>query len=93
MRAFRIPYDMRREEKIFGGDLSLRQVIYLVICFFILLLSFLKIFLFIKAIIIPIAIIIMLMCAFYKHKEQNFDSYLFYAIKFITRKKLYVYER
>ena len=37
MRAFRIPYDMRREEKIFGGYLSLRQVIYLVICFFILL--------------------------------------------------------
>ena len=48
MRAFRIPYDTRKEEKIFGGYLSLRQVIYLVISFFILLLSFLKIFLFIN---------------------------------------------
>ena len=31
MRVFKIPFDIKREEKIFGGYLSLRQVIYLMI--------------------------------------------------------------
>ena len=29
MRVFKIPFDIKREEKIFGGYLSLRQVLYL----------------------------------------------------------------
>ena len=31
MRVFKIPFDFKREEKIFGGYLSLRQVIYLML--------------------------------------------------------------
>ena len=31
MRVFKVPYDVKREEKIFGGYLSLRQVIYLML--------------------------------------------------------------
>ena len=27
MRIFKVPFDLKREEKIFGGYLSLRQVI------------------------------------------------------------------
>ena len=29
MTVFKVPFDIKREEKIFGGYLSLRQVIYL----------------------------------------------------------------
>lgn len=29
MTIYKIPFDIKREEKIFGGYLSLRQVIYL----------------------------------------------------------------
>ena len=29
MRIFKVPFDIKREEKIFGGYLSLRQVIYI----------------------------------------------------------------
>ena len=31
MRIFKVPFDLKREEKIFGGYLSLRQVIYLML--------------------------------------------------------------
>ena len=31
MRVFKVPFDVKREEKIFGGYLSLRQVIYLIL--------------------------------------------------------------
>ena len=31
MRVFKVPFDVKREEKIFGGYLSLRQVIYLML--------------------------------------------------------------
>lgn len=31
MRVFKVPFDMKREEKIFGGYLSLRQVTYLML--------------------------------------------------------------
>ena len=31
MRVFKIPFDIKREEKIFGGYLSLRQVLYLML--------------------------------------------------------------
>ena len=31
MRVFKIPYETKREEKIFGGYLSLRQVLYLML--------------------------------------------------------------
>ena len=29
MKVFKIPFDLKHEEKIFGGYLSLRQVLYL----------------------------------------------------------------
>lgn len=31
MRVFKVPFDIKREEKIFGGYLSLRQVIYMIL--------------------------------------------------------------
>ena len=31
MRVFKVPFDVKREEKIFGGYLSLRQVLYLML--------------------------------------------------------------
>jgi len=31
MRIFKVPFDIKREEKIFGGYLSLRQVLYIML--------------------------------------------------------------
>lgn len=93
MKLFKIPFDIKREEKIFGGYLSLRQVIYLMVaassfCIFASPLDLL-----IKITIVSIITIFLLLCAFIKIGEQNFDKFFFYALKYISRKRKFVYER
>lgn len=93
MRVFKIPFNSKREEKIFGGYLSLRQVIYLIFAASSLSLIAMHIPVLIKIIIISIATIFFLLCAFLKIKEQNFDKLFLNCIKYLIRNKKYVYER
>lgn len=93
MRVFKIPFDVKREEKIFGGYLSLRQVIYIMIAASTLSILALHIPIPIKIIIISIISIFFLLCAFLKVKEQNFDRIFLNCVKYLTRNKKYVYER
>ena len=93
MRVFKIPFNSKREEKIFGGYLSLRQVIYLILAASSLSLIAVHIPVLIKIIIIIIATIFFLLCAFLKIKEQNFDKLFLNCIKYLIRNKKYVYER
>ena len=93
MRVFKVPFDIKREEKIFGGYLSLRQVIYL-------MLGESSFAIFATSLAISIKIIFsvsicgfLLLCAFLKIGEQNFDKFFFYAVKYLFRKKDFVYER
>ena len=93
MRVFKVPFDMKREEKIFGGYLSLRQVTYLMLAA-----SSLTLFASpipkILTIVIVIAIsTFFLLCSFLKSGEQNFDKFFFYAVKYLFRKKDFVYRR
>ena len=93
MKVFKIPYDTKREEKIFGGYLSLRQVIYLMLAGSLLGIFAIPIHIILKLLIISILGIFLLMCAFLKIQEQNFDKFFFYWVKFLLRKKKYIYER
>lgn len=93
MRVFKIPFDFKREEKIFGGYLSLRQVIYLMLAASSLSIIALHIPILIKIIVISFESIFFLLCAFLKIKEQNFDKLFINCIKYLTRQKKYVYER
>ena len=93
MRVFKIPFDVKREEKIFGGYLSLRQVIYIMIAASTLSILALHIPILIKIIIISIISLFCMLCAFLKIKEQNFDRIFLNCIKYLTRNKKYVYER
>lgn len=81
------------KRKFFGGYLSLRQVTYLMIAASSLALfatSMPKIL----TIFIVIAILTFsLLCSFFKIGEQNFDKFFFYAIKYVFRKKKFVYRR
>lgn len=93
MRVFKVPFDIKREEKIFGGYLSLRQVIYLMLSassFIILTLPILAI---LKLIFIITISSFFLLCTFLKIGEQNFDKFFFYALKYLFRDKNYIYER
>ena len=87
---FKVPYDVQREEKIFGSYLSFRQVIYLMFAT-----SSLCIFATPFNIVLNIFIIIIstffLLCAFKKIKEQNFDKLFLYATKYFVSKKNFKY--
>jgi len=93
MQVFRVPYDMKREEKIFGGYLSLRQVSYLLLATVPLSLFPTSLPLFIKIMLVGIISTFFVLCCFFKIGEQNFDKFFFFAIKYLFRKKVYVYSR
>lgn len=93
MRVFKIPFDSKREEKIFGGYLSLRQVLYVLLAGVSCFIAIIPIPKILKIIIIPILFLFSLACAFLKINEQNFDKFCFYAIKYLFRRKTFVYTR
>ncbi len=93
MKVFKIPYDTKREEKIFGGYLSLRQAIYLMLIGSLLGVFAIPIHMIIKIFVISILSIFLLLCAFFKIHDLNFDKFFFYALKYLLRKKKFVYER
>lgn len=93
MRIFKIPYDIKREEKIFGGYLSLRQVLYLMLIGLSFSIFFIPIPRILSFFIVSVLIVFLLLCAFWKINEQNFDKFFFYALKYIFRKKTYIFRR
>jgi len=93
MRVFKVPYDIKREEKIFGGYLSLRQVIYIILAIVSFSICVIPLPIVIKTLLITIMPIFFLLCAFYKIDELNFDKFFFYALKYMFRRKKYIYER
>ena len=93
MRVFKVPFDIKREEKIFGGYLSLRQVTYLMLSASSLSILATSIPMTIKILLITFICIFFLLCTFLKVGEQNFDKFFFYAIKYLFRKKNFIYVR
>ncbi len=93
MRVFKIPFDIKREEKIFGGYLSLRQVIYLMLSVSSLTLLATPLPVVLKIIFILVITSFFLLCTFFKIGEQTFDKYFFYALRYLFRKKYFVYKR
>lgn len=87
MKAFKVPFDIKREEKIFGGYLSLRQVSYLMITAASFGILATKILVILKIFFILTICIFFLLCAFGKINEINFDKMFFYFIKYIFRRK------
>ena len=81
MRVFKVPFDIKHEEKIFGGYLSLRQVIYLMLSSSSLVLLATPLPIALKVIFILLIAIFFLLCTFLKIGEQNFDKFFFYALK------------
>lgn len=93
MRVFKVPFDIKREEKIFGGYLSLRQVTYLMLATSSLSILATNIITSIKVLFIILVSTLFLLCSFLKINEQNFDKFFFYALKYIFRKRKFIYGR
>lgn len=94
MRIYKVPYNFKHEEKIFGGYLSLRQAIYLILgalsvgIFFIPMLN-----IFIKSLLFLVIAIMFVLFAFLKVDETYADKYFVYIMKFLLKKKQYILEK
>ena len=93
MTIYKVPFDIKREEKIFGGYLSLRQVTYLMLAASSLSILATPMLLAMKIMFIAVVSIFFLLCTFLKVSEQNFDRFFFFAIKFMFRQKNLIYQR
>ena len=85
-----MPYDFSHEEKVFGGYLSLRQMLYVigsVISFGILFIPVIPIIL--KLILFLIVFIACIAFAFLKIGSGYADRYFFNIVKYIFRKKIF----
>lgn len=91
MRYYPVLLDTLNEEKIFGGVVSVRQVVYLLVAGILAVLSF---FLPIHIILrIPLSLLFAsagLILAFFKVSETNIDTMLYYAARYLIRQKKYV---
>lgn len=94
MQIYKVPFNFNHEEKIFGGYLSIRQAIYLIIAicmisiFFIPLLDIVT-----KSILFLVFATIFILFAFLKIDETNTDKYFIYILKFLFREKKYILEK
>lgn len=94
MNIYKVPFDFAHEEKVFGGYLSLRQMIYLVLGISsagILFIPHIPITL--KVILFLIILVAFLIFAFLKINEIYADKHFLNIIKYIFRKKRFLSER
>lgn len=94
MQVYKVPFNFSHEEKIFGGYASLRQGIYLLLAIFSLGIVFIpNIAITVKVILAAFLIAIFCLCAFLKIEEINADKYLINILKYVFRKKNFIYRR
>ena len=93
MGLYKVPFDFTHEEKVFGGYLSMRQMLYLIISAISIGILFLKISMIVKIIILIFLESIFMIFAFFKIGNIYADKYFFNILKYIFRKKIFIFER
>lgn len=94
MQIYNVPYNFNHEEKIFGGYLSLRQAVYLILAICMIGVFFIPVVsIIVKSIIFLILATGFILFAFLKIDEANCDKYFVYILKFLFRKKKYILEK
>jgi len=95
MRIYNVPVQLEREDKIFGGRISLRQFIYLVIGAGIGAVIFLSMYRSrLETAVFAWALCSCLGCflAFYKVREVDIDKYIVMLLRFRLIRKEYPYK-
>lgn len=94
MQVYKVPYNFRHEEKIFGGYVSLRQGIYLILALFSSGIIFIpNIATIVRFTFAGLMIVFWCLCAFLKIEEINADRYLINVLKYMFREKVFIYRR
>lgn len=92
MQIYKVPYNFRHEEKVFGGYASLRQGIYLILAIFSLGIIFIpNLLVSIKVVLTAIFISVFVLCAFLKIEEINADKYFINILKYFFKKKKFIF--
>lgn len=81
------------KKRYFGGYLSLRQMLYMVLSAISVGIFFLKIPVIIKTIVFLTVVSIFITFAFLKIGNIYADKYFFNILKFVFRKKKFIFER
>lgn len=94
MQIYNVPYNFNHEEKVFGGYVSLRQAIYLILGALMLGIFFIPMInIFIKSLLFLVFATMFILFAFLKIDETNADKYFIYILNFFFRKKKYILEK
>lgn len=94
MNIYKVPFDFTHEEKIFGGYLSLRQMIYIIFSIASIGILFVPLIpMIIKVILFIMVFIIFMIFAFLKIGLGYADKYFLNILKYIFRKKIFIFER
>lgn len=93
MRLYKIPFDIKHEEKIFGGYLSIRQALYLLLIILSAGIFFIPIQKWIRITIFLSFALTFLSFAFINVNETRLDRYVVNIISYLFRKKKFKFER
>ena len=93
MGLYKVPFSFTHEDKVFGGYLSLRQMLYLIISVISVGILFLNISIIIKTILFLFSISICMIFAFLKIGNIYADKYFFNILKYLLRRKIFIFER
>ena len=94
MQIYKVPYNFNHEEKVFGGYLSIRQAIYLILGASMLSILFIPMInIFLKSIVFLALASMSVVFAFIKIDETNADKYFIYILNFLFRKKKYILQK
>lgn len=91
---YKVPFDFTHEEKVFGGYLSIRQMLYIIFSVAsagVLFIPFIPMF--IKAILFISVVVTFMIFAFLKIGSGYADKYFLNIVKYIFRKKIFIFER
>lgn len=93
MSLYKVPFDFTHEEKVFGGYLSLRQMLYVIASVISVGVLFFHISMIFKVIIFLSFVSIFMTFAFLKIGNTYADKYFLNILKYIFRKKKFIFER
>ena len=93
MSLYKVPFDFTHEEKVFGGYLSLRQMLYVIVSVISVGILFFHISIMLKMLIFLSFGAIFITFAFVKIGNTYADKYFLNILKYIFRKKKFIFER
>lgn len=93
MSLYKVPFDFTHEEKVFGGYLSLRQMLYMIASVVSVGILFIHIPIMAKTIIFLSIVAMFVTFAFLKIGNIYADKYFFNILKYVCRKKIFIFER